>query len=431
MNIKFLSGTKPQGLYSEKLPRFIDIVCDFKRPKVPNIEDSLRKNILSLASLKKLPKGASVGITAGSRGISGYCDILKIAGELLRSQGLKPFAIPAMGSHGGGTAEGRREILKGMGITEKSCGIPIRGGDSYVKIGTLPNGITVYTDREALGADGIIIFNRIKPHTDFEGTHESGLLKMTAVGLGGPQGAAQIHSMGIKGLKECIIPAAKKIFSAIHLMAGLGIVENSAGETAIIKAFEADEIIDGEKKLLKIAKKLHPSLPAGNIDLLVVDRMGKEISGTGMDTHVIGRKVIRFEHESEKPRITRIVVLDLTRQSKGNAAGLALADIITERFFKKIDFDAFYFNAITSTFIDRGKIPVVVKNDREAFALAIKSAWVRAPERARIIRIKDTLSLERMSVSEDVYRSIAGNKSISKKGGFYNLRFDARGNLVR
>lgn len=430
MKIKLISGKKRWHKDIEKLPPFLNIEFTFKTECLKDYSKKLESEVSSLSLLKKLKPCAQIAITAGSRGISHYPEILKEIGNILKEKGFSPFIVPAMGSHGGGTYRGRLEILKENGITEKRCGMKIRGGKNYTPLGKTSSGTEVFIDKEALKADAIIVVNRIKAHTDFESTHESGICKMLVVGLGGPPGAEGIHHLGIKGLKKELAPAAKKIISSGKLFAGIGIIENPKCEISEIKALEGNKIITEEKKLLEFSKKQFPPFPVNNLDLLVVKEMGKEISGTGMDTHIIGRKTIRFENDFENPKVTRIAALDLTRESKGNCAGLGLADIITSRFFRKIDFDSFYFNTLTATFIERAKIPYIADSDKEAISVGIKSAWVENPIKAKIAIIKDTLHIDKIALSKEAYLSIKERKDIKRLGNFYELQFDRKGNLI-
>lgn len=430
MKIKLLSGKKEWHKDVAKLPSFINVNFSFKTKSLPDYREKLDKEVSSLSMFKKLKPGARIAITAGSRGISNYPEILRIIGANLKNKGFNPFIVPSMGSHGGGTYRGRREILKENQITTEKCEMKIRGGKDYTSLGITASGVKVFIDEEALNADAVIVANRIKAHTDFESTHESGLAKMLVVGLGGPQGAEEIHRLGIKGLKEELVPAAKKIMSEGKLFAGIGIVENMNCEISEIRAFDGGKMIDKERELLSAVKKESPFFPFEELDLLVVRRMGKEISGTGMDTHIIGRKTIRFEGDFLKPRITRVAALDLTEESLGNCAGLGLADIITSRFFRKIDFDDFYFNTLTAAFIERAKIPYIAESDREAISVGIKSSWIKNPEKAKIAIIKDTLTLNEMSVSKEAFLSIKKRKEISGEGGFFELKFNKNGNLL-
>ena len=430
MNTKFSILKLPESLKSVNLPDMIDVSYRPVVSKINDIEAALLERIRKSALDKKIRPGARIAITAGSRGIKDIAKILEITCREVRRLGGNPFLVSAMGSHGGGTVKGEKEILRSLGVTEKTVKAPLIISRETVKIDETPDGCSVYMDREAFKSDGIIVVNRIKPHTDFEDKTESGLIKMLVVGLGKVRGAREVHTFGVKGMKERIRKIGRIILKRAPVILGIAIIENSLGETALIEAIEAGEIEEREKKLLKSAKKISSCLPFKQIDLLIVDEMGKEISGTGLDTNLIGRRMIFGEKEPVYPNITRIAALDLTDESHGNAAGVGLADVITERFYRKIDFDSFYFNTITSTFIERGKIPVVLPSDEAAIKVALYSAWVGECGNARVVRIKNTLRLENMAVSKSLFEEVRTRKDINPVGKYYKFRFNKKGNLL-
>ena len=358
--------------------------------------------------------GRRIAITAGSRGIDRIADILRVVVEKVKEYGGNPFLIPAMGSHGGATAEGQVKILEELGINPEYVNAPILSTMKVAEIGTVKVqsdeskqqqfiDFPVVIDRNAFEADGIIVVNRVKPHTSFHANIESGMMKMIVIGLGKRVQAERIHSLGTKGLKEYIVPVARRVLETGKVIAGIGIVENAYSKVHEIRAFLPDDIETGDRELLEKARNLLPRLPVDKIDVLVVENLGKNISGTGMDTKVIGRLKIHGEPEPEKPSIGRIVVLGLTPETRGNAYGIGLADFTTRKVVDSIDYAATYANAMASTFTERVKIPVIAENEEQAFEMAVKASGVKDPDKVRAVRIKNTLELEEIWVSPCLY----------------------------
>jgi hypothetical protein len=365
-------------------------------------------------------KGKRIAITAGSRGIARINEVIKGVVEFVKECDGEPFVFPAMGSHGGATAEGQVAILRDYGITEEFVGAPILATMEVERIGTA-DGVPVYADRYAANADGIIVVNRIKHHTDFSGPHESGLFKMMAVGMGKREGADIAHTYKAWSLRHHIPLMAKEILRRLPILAGLAVIENGYHEVAHLVALPPDEIEAGERRLLSFWKRIRPKIPFNRLDVLIVERMGKNISGTGMDTKTIGRMMITGENEPKHPMPRVIVVLDLTDESHGNAAGLGLADITTKRLISKVDWHATHVNVFTSGFIERDRIPVVAESDRQALEWALEVAKVRDPEKARIVRIRDTNTLGVLYISQGLWDEAAADK---------RLRFVGEGKLA-
>jgi hypothetical protein len=366
----------------------------FPREHVSDIEGTTLAQLKALHGTVK--PGVSIAIAAGSRGIANIARIVKATADFVHSVGAKPFIVPAMGSHGGAIAEGQAEVLASYGINEKTMGCPIRATMEVIE---LPNDglkTKLFMDRFAWESDGVIVVNRIKPHTDFHGDFESGLAKMMVIGLGKERQAFEMHGWGVHGLRDLVPQAAKRLLATGKILAGVGIVENSYDETAIIEAIPAANIWTREPQLLALAKQNMPRLPADEIDVLIVDRFG----GTGMDTNIIGRMHLLGEPEPEFPHIKMIVVTGLTDESHGNATGMGFADIITRRFFKKIDFPVTYKNVRTAGFPDRAKMPMVAETDSDALEIALRGAGCRDIAGARVIRIRDTLHLGEVLVSD-------------------------------
>lgn len=365
---------------------------------------------------RTLRPGARIAVAVGSRGIANLAVIVRAAVRELLSRGARPFIIPAMGSHGGATAEGQREVLAGYGITEAGVGAPVVSSLDVVDLPRAPDGTRVYMARDAWESDGGLLVNRVKPHTDFHGPHESGLVKMSVIGLGKHAQALEIHSYGVAGLRERILPAARVVLGTGKILGGFGIVENPREETAVLRLVPGEDLVKADGDLLDRARSLQPRLPAEDLDVLLVDEMGKDVSGVGMDSNVIGRIRVPGQEEPEGPRIASIAVFDLTEASHGNALGVGLADVITRRLRDKIDLAATFENVVTSGFLERGKVPLAAETDRAAVETALRGASVRNLSRARILRIRNTLRLGEVWASDALLPELAGQEGAEVTG---------------
>jgi len=411
-----------------KYPKMIRIRQNFKTSPIKDIPAAVRSELEKIRPQEIISRGQTVAITAGSRGISNLAVILaEIVGEL-KKIGAKPFIIPAMGSHGGATAEGQKKILAHYGVTPEKMGVPIKSSMQVVQIGSTPDGIPVSLDRYASRADHIVVFNRVKPHTDFKGSIESGLMKIMAIGLGKQKGADLYHNAIVrKGHYPVLTSVARVILDKCPIAFGVAAVENQRDETEIIRAIPAADIEKTEPQLLKKAKRMLPQIPLNPIDLLIVDWMGKEISGTGMDQNVIGRTVISYH---KKIDILRIFVRDLTAESQGNATAVGNADFTTKRLVDKIDARATYMNAVTSSCPEAVRIPLHFNTDREVIDTALNTIGLVEPQNARVVHIRDTLHLEEMYVSQAMLAEVEKSKSLSIVGAARPLKFGRDGNLV-
>ena len=383
----------------------------FKDNALQDISNALQEELGCLKDVVK--KNASIAIAVGSRGIDNLVPTVRAVAEFVIEQGGNPFIVPAMGSHGGATATGQANVLAGYGITEKSIGAPIRSSMEVVEIPAGSFKGKIFMDRQAYESDGVILVNKIKPHTDFRQTYESGLVKMAVIGLGKQHGAKAIHRYGVYGLTSMIPDYARQIFATQKILAGIALIENAYDKTMAIRAIPGKEIMEKEPGLLELAKANRPAFPVNNIDVLLIDRMGKNISGVGMDTNIIGRIKIQGQPEPTFPDIKSIVVTDLTEESHGNATGTGLADVVVKKLYDKIHFDVTYKNVSTSGFLERGKIPVVANNDFEALKLAIRNSGCVHPGKERIVRIKDTLHLDELYVSAPILDNLKDNPNIS------------------
>ncbi len=399
----------------------------FPAERVEDIEACVSRELAGCGVT--IQNGSRIAIAVGSRGIADLDRMVREVVRWVRSCGAEPFVVPAMGSHGGATAEGQRQVLVGYGLTEEAIGAPIRSSMDVVE---LPRGeaeTPVFFDRQASQADGTILVNRVKPHTSFRGRYESGLMKMMAIGLGKHAQARAIHQLGIRGLREVMPQVARQVLAHANVLMGLAIVENAYEQPMRVRAIPAADIPAEEPALLEMARANMPRLPVDHLDVLIVDEVGKNISGLGMDPNIIGRLKIRGQPEPERPDIRIITIHNLSSGSHGNAIGMGLADVATRRLFDQIDFQATYANVLTTTFLERAKVPIIAETDLRAIEIAIAACGLSDPAEARIIRIRNTLRLEEMQVSSPVLGEIQAGDGIEVLGSVANL-FDANGSLA-
>ena len=410
------------------LPRMIRVRQTFPRPRVVDIPQAVTE-ALGGAALR-VKRGDTVAVGAGSRGIANIDVVVGSTVRWLKDLGARPFVFPAMGSHGGGTAEGQLSVLEHYGITEATMGCPVRATMEVVQVGEAL-GLPVWLDKLAGEADWIGVVNRVKLHTDFKGSIESGLFKMMTIGLGKHKGAIQYHRANIHhGYETVITSVGREMLAKARIAFGVGIVENGYDETAHIEAFRPDELEAGERRLLKSAREWMARLPFSPIDVLIVEEMGKNISGSGMDTNVIGRPSNPHEPFPNDPKILWIVTLDLTEESYGNAVGIGNADFTTRRLVDKIDMKPTLINAITACAPGGAKVPATFDSDREAIETALSCIGLTPAEKARVIRIKNTLMLGEIEVSEAYTAELAKRPDLTAIGEANPLPFDAAGRLV-
>ena len=395
---------------AERDLKFVKIRQEFINKKIPDLEAHLVNELDRLKPYVKF--GMNVAIAVGSRGITDHLKIIKLLVRFLKQSGVKPFIIPAMGSHGGAKASGQQEILEGYGIHEREIGVPVRSGMEVVNISNDPAD-PVFIDKIGWESDGIIIINRIKPHTDFRSTYESGLVKMAVIGLGNHHQAELIHGMGVKGLEDFIPRKAKKIFETGKILGGIAITEDAYDQTMDLRILLSYEIMDLEPQLLELAREHTPGLPLDEMDVLIVDWMGKDISGVGMDPNVLGRLRIPGFSEPGKPRIRSVIACNLTPDSHGNGLGIGLADVITKKLYDKIELKVTYRNVYTSTFVERVKIPIIAENDRNALEYALRNCGEVPKRNEIIIRIRNTKHLDEIWVSNLALEQIKSNRNIT------------------
>lgn len=410
------------------LPRMVRVGQHFSASAVPDITRALQDELRKPAIAGTVKKDMRIAIAVGSRGIAEIAQIVSVVVTELKARGANPFLVPAMGSHGGATAEGQVAVLAGLGVTEASAGCPILSSMETIELGALDNGLPVLMDRNAMQAEGIVVINRIKPHTAFSGPIESGLVKMITIGLGKQRGADACHVFGFGHMAKSIVDMARVKLEKAPFLFGIGTIENAYDKIAKIVAVPAGEIIETEQQLLVEAKANMPRILFNPLDVLIVDQMGKEFSGAGMDPNITGRAATPFVNISQKT--TRMAVLDLTEQSHGNAVAMGLADITTRRLFNKIDFEYTYANCFTSTVLQGGMIPVVLETDRLAIQGAIKTCNVADLKRIRMVRIPNTLHIEELYIAECMLEEARQHSQISILGKPEELVFDPAGNLT-
>lgn len=385
-----------------RYPRMVRIRQRFERPLVENIPAAVRQSLDRLNLKERIRPGQSIALTAGSRGIANIPVILRSTVQFLRDLGAAPFIVPAMGSHGGGTAEGQAEILASYGVTEAAVGAPIRSSMETVSLGSTPEGYPIFLDKHAHAADHIAVIGRIKPHTNFHGPIESGLFKMMMIGLGKHQGALYYHRLLLDLPYDQVARAVgKAVRERAHITFGLGIVENAYDETALIEAVLPGDFEAREEELLVKARRWLPKLPFRHGDLLILDEIGKEISGSGMDTNVAGRKLVTsYDPEGDEPAYRLIYVRGLSEHTHGNAAGIGLADFTRTQVIRDMNYQATRINCLTAGRPEGAKLPVHFDTDRQVLDAALVVIGMREPHEARVLHIRNTLSLGTVEMSE-------------------------------
>ncbi|NOZ26942.1 MAG: DUF2088 domain-containing protein [Chloroflexi bacterium] len=414
------------------LPVMYPARVQFPAPRVQDLEGAVREALRTGGILDRVQPGMRVAIGAGSRGVARLPEIVRAVVEAVRAAGAEPFVIPAMGSHGGATAEGQREVLASLGVTEATVQAPIVSSMEVVELGRLSDDVPVCMDRNAYEADGTILINRIKPHTDFRGPIESGLAKMCVIGLGKRRTAEAIHAYGPNGLRDLIPRAAPIVVERGRVLGGIATVENAYHDVADVVGVPPDEIGGSiEQALLMRAWELMPSLPFDHLDVLVIDEMGKDISGTGMDTNIIGRMLLPGVPEPDRPQVNVITLLGLTEATHGNAVGYGLADVITERCLNQIDWEITRVNALTAGILSawRGKLPWVAQDDAAAIRLALRFCGRPDPENAQMMRIRNTLALDYVWISEALVEAAREMDNVTVEEAPAKWAFDATGRL--
>jgi hypothetical protein len=411
-------------------PKMHRVRQSFDRTRVKDIPATVKAELEKLNLRQKVKPGQTVALTAGSRGVANIALILRAAVEFFKSIEAKPFIFPAMGSHGGAKAEGQTALIAHYNVTEAFTGAPIVSSMEVVEISKTEDGVPVFIDKNASQADWIVVAGRIKPHTKFKAPIESGLMKMMAIGMGKQKGAEYYHKAAIQyGFAKIIVDAGREVIKKAPILCGMGILENGYDETAIIEAIKPEGIEARERELLIVAKEMMPRLPFNEIDLLIVDEMGKNISGTGIDPNVTGRNRDILGVFPTPVNAKRLFVRDLTPDSNGNATGIGLADLTTKRLVDKINYQATYMNCITGISIEKAAVPMFFETDQECIKTALGSVGLTPPEKSRIVRIKNTLLVDEVEVSEAYQEEFAKRKDLEILGGPKPMVFDSQGNL--
>jgi len=421
-------GNFAELLQSVSLPKVALIRQTFSEVHLQDIPNEICLALKRPGTLDRIQTGEKVAISVGSRGIDNLQLIVQTLVTELHKRGAEVKIIPAMGSHGGATAEGQREILLRLGITLEGVGAEIISTMDVVLIGMLPDGIPVYLSEDALAADHIILLNRIKPHTAFRGPIESGLIKMLTIGLGKQKGAEVCHARGFKYMAQTLVEMGSLLLEKTKVTFGLGIVENAYDQTHSIIAIPAELLMEEEPKLLIQAKGLMPSLPFSQLDVLVIDEIGKDISGDGMDPNITGRYPTPYAHGG--PEVAKMALLDLTERSHGNANGIGTADFVCKRLVEKMDLEQTYPNALTSTVTGPVKIPLTLGSDFDVIRAAIKTCNAADPSMIRLVRIQNTLRIGEFWASEAVAKELSEREEKLKIGELKDWVFDYIGNLI-
>jgi hypothetical protein len=418
----------PQMAY----PKIVRVRQHFERPVVADVAAGVTGALETLGLPQRIRPGQSVALTAGSRGIANIPLILRSIAEFLKRLGAKPFLVPTMGSHGGATADGQRRLIESYGITEEFVGVPIRASMEVVQVGTTPEGFPVYLDRHASEADHIGVVARIKPHTGYHGPVESGLLKMMMIGLGKHTGALAYHRILLEYPFDQVVRSVGRVLRAKAPIAfGLGTIENAYDETARLEGVLPDAFEPAEEKLLVLAKRLLAKLPLRKADLLIVDEIGKDISGSGMDTNVVGRKrAFRQQSAGDGQPVMRVIfVRGLTSKTHGNATGIGLADFTTTRLVKSMDYRATVINCLTAGYPEGAALPVHFDTDREVLDAALAIIGTRQASDARVMRVRNTLTLDEVEVSEPCLADTTRQTEFEVVGPAASVTFDTGGNF--
>lgn len=410
-----------------KLPKIMKVRQIFEDDKLDDVEKDLNQKLILSEIHKKIKPGMRIAITGGSRGISNYQTLIKTIVNFVYRCDATPFIVPAMGSHGGGTALGQKKMLEKLGITEESVGCEIISSMQVCEIGKTSKDLPVYIDKKACEADGIILLNRIKLHTSFRGKYESGLIKMMAIGLAKRKGADMTHSLRYENMADNIVEVGSIVLDKLNIICGIATIENGYNEINDIFVLNKHEILDKEPTILERSKQLMPRIYLDDIDVLIVKEIGKNISGTGMDTNIIGR--FHTKAASGGPNTIKLGLLDISEKSDGNANGMGLGDFISKKFYNKINLEATYINAITSTEPNSVKIPLVLDNDLYVFKGCIKLCGIRDLNNLKLVIINNTKDLDEIYMSKAAFENVVDRKKVVQLSSLIEIPFDKEGNL--
>ncbi|MCG8643196.1 MAG: nickel-dependent lactate racemase [Desulfobacterales bacterium] len=417
----------PHG-FNAKLPRMSRVRVNFSGSRIKDIAAKVQAQVRRSEICSCIKPDMEIAVGCGSRGEANNALIAAILVNELKKSGARPFIFPAMGSHGASSAQGQIKVLASLGISEKTMGCLIKSTMETTCIGQMDDGIPIYLDKNACRADGVVLINRIKPHTTFRGPIESGIVKMMAIGMGKAKGADTLHAHGFGAFSKLLPKAAQFIMTKIPFLFGLATVENAYHETAIVKAIPAKSLIPEEIKLQSRAKQMMGSLLFDKIDVLILDEIGKNISGAGFDPNIVGRNN-RFV-EWDGPLVKKIVLLDLSAKTEGNAVGMGLADVITMDLFNKIDFDTTYTNVVSSNLLDGGAIPMIANTEQQAISMAAMTVEKVPSKQCKIVKMKNTLEVSEILVSESLWPQVRSHPDMAFVGEPFEFKFDNQGRLL-
>ena len=410
-----------------KLPQIMKVSQTFDNTKLDDVEGDLNQKLIDKNIKDKIKPGMKIAITGGSRGISSYKELMKTIVSFVKKCGATPFIVPSMGSHGGGTSEGQENMLKKLGITKESVGCEIISSMDVVEVGRTSKDLPVYIDKNAANADGIILLNRVKLHTSFRGKYESGLIKMMAIGLAKRKGADMTHFLRYENMAENLVEVGKIALNNLNIICGVASIENGYNEVADLFVLNKDEILKEEPKILEKSKRLMPRIYLDDIDVLIVNEIGKNISGTGVDTNIVGR--FHTNAASGGPNTVKLGFLDISEKSGGNGNGMGLADFVSKKFFRKIDFESTYINAITSTEPNSVKLPLVLDNDKYVFQGCVKLCGVKNIQDIKLVIINNTKELDEIYMSKSAFENAVDKSKVKKESELFDIPFDDEGNL--
>ena len=411
------------------IPQIVQISQSHSQPEVTEVFGTVLKAWTESDFAKRLLPGKTVAIGVGSRGIAGVAQMVKATIAFVQGAGATPFVVAAMGSHGGANAKGQRELLAEYGVSEEELGVTVKTDMDVEVIGTNSWGEPVYWDKNALHADHVVTVARVKPHTDFRGSYESGIVKMLVIGLGKREGASQHHVWGISGLRDMMPKTVEVILGKTHFEAGLAIIENAREKTAMVEVVDKSKVLSREPELLQLARDWMARLPFDQCDLLIVGEVGKNYSGAGIDPNVVGRLLMETVPEEPIPAITRMCALDLAPESHGNATGVGIADLTTDRLLASIDPIPFRMNNLTARFLWRSKLPLGFPNDKECILAGLESCWRPRWNEIRMAIIPNSLELESIWISHALYTDIQSRPEVKLEGDFREIPFDPLGNI--
>lgn len=410
------------------IPKMAKVKQEFATEQVEDLTAALSEELNKDKIKNSVKPDMEIAVAVGSRGLDRIVETTAVTVKFLQDLGAKPFIVPCMGSHGGATDEGQKAVLAQLGVTEESVGAPVHSSMEVIKLGELENGLPVYIDKYASEADGIVVINRVKPHTAFRGPVESGVMKMISIGLGKQKGAEACHQLGFKHMAEHVPAMAKMTMAKMPILFAVATVENPFDKVAIIEALAPEDIEPREIELQKKAKELLPKLFFDQIDVLIIDEIGKNISGDGMDPNITGRYPTPYAHGG--PDVTKMAVLDLTQETDGNANGVGTADFTTQRLVDKMDREATYANGLTSTVVGPTHISTALANERQAIQAAIKTCNILDFTKVKMVRIKNTLAIGEIEVSENLLDHVQEHPNIEQTSDLYEWTFDEEGNFA-